>query len=162
MDFVYEENCAGLFQFVNHAFQALLKLTAVHGASHQAANIQLQHALAQQRRRHVTFGDALRQAFHDGCFTNTWLADERRVVLRAPRQDLNDALYLGLPPDDRVQFGFFSQGGQVSRQLIYQRRLLAFFTFARSARFAARWSTPGSRGSRTFLHHPPCLASHLL
>jgi hypothetical protein len=50
----------------------------------------LQHL---QGLRHVVVDDALREALHDGSLANARLADEARVVLRAPRQDLDR------PPD---------------------------------------------------------------
>ena len=106
---------------------------------HQRADIQLQHALAQQRGGHIAFDDALRQALDDGGLAHAGLADQGRVVLGAARQDLDDALDFHLPADDRVQFAFFGQGGQVNRQLVHQRGLGFLFFLARLQPGYARW-----------------------
>ncbi len=54
-----------------------------------------------QAVRHVLRDDALREALHDGGLADASLADDARVVLRAPRQDLDGApvqrqTYLGV------------------------------------------------------------------
>ena len=61
MNFIDEENRVAGFQLFNHALQTLFKLAAVHGAGNEAADIELQDALAVQRVRHLAFDDALGQ-----------------------------------------------------------------------------------------------------
>src|SRR5207253_15207 len=51
-------------------------------------------------------------------------ADERhRVVLLPAAEDLNDALDLGLPADDRVEFALLRQFGQVATEAVEGGRL---------------------------------------
>ena len=49
------------------------------------------------------FDDAVREAFGDRGLADAGLADERRVVLGAAREDLDDPLDLLLAADDRVE-----------------------------------------------------------
>jgi len=61
------------------------------------------HLLALNRLRHVAGRDLLREALRDRGLAHAGLADEARVVLRAPAQDLRHALDLLLPAHHRVQ-----------------------------------------------------------
>src|SRR5579884_493312 len=72
--------------------QTLLELAAVLGAGHDQRQVQRQDALVGQKRRHVALGDALRQALDDGRLSHARLADQHRIVLRPPAEDLDDAL----------------------------------------------------------------------
>jgi hypothetical protein len=123
MDFVDEQDRFRLFQLVNHPFQTFLELAAVHGASHQRTDVQLQNAFVQQRSRYIAFQNALRKAFHDGGLANTRFPDEGRVVFRAAREDLDDTLDLHLPPNHRIELAFFRQPCEINSQLIHQRGL---------------------------------------
>ena len=53
--------------------------------------------------RHIAGDDPLGQPFDDGGLADARLADQRRVVLGAPRQDLHDPVDLGCPPDERTE-----------------------------------------------------------
>ena len=59
-----------------------------------------------------------RQALHDGGLADAWFADEDRVVLLTPTQDLTHALDLGLAPDDRVEPAFFGELGHVATVVV--------------------------------------------
>jgi len=130
MQFVDEHNRAGAFQFVNDALQAFFELSAVHRTCHQRTDVQLQHAFIQQQAGHVAFDNALGQPLDDGGLAHAGLANQRRVILGAARQNLDDALNFFLAPDDRVQFAIFRQGGQVCGELVHQRCFAAFFFLA--------------------------------
>ena len=64
-------------------------------------------------RRHQPGDDALGEPFGNGGLANARLPNEDRVVLGATRKDLNDPLYLLLPPDDRVKLTLSGHGGQI-------------------------------------------------
>ena len=49
--------------------------------------------------------DALGQPFDDGRLAHTGLADEHRVVLAAPREDVDGSLHLGLAADQWIDLG---------------------------------------------------------
>ena len=76
-----------------------------------------------ERLGHVARGDALREALDDGRLADARLADQRRVVLGAPRQDLHDALDLLEAADHRVELAGARGGGQVHAELVDDRRL---------------------------------------
>ena len=60
-------------------------------------------ALVLQALGHVAAHDALGEALDDGGLADAGLADEHRVVLGAPAQDLDDAADLLVAADDRVE-----------------------------------------------------------
>ena len=76
----------GFGDFLQHRFEAFLELAAVLGARDERAHVEPEDLLVPEPFRYVTADDALRQAFHDGGLADAGLADENRVVLRAPGQ----------------------------------------------------------------------------
>src|SRR6202043_245465 len=56
----------------------------------------------EQNFRHFALNDAAGEALGDRGLADPGVADIERVVLRAPAQDLDRALDLGLAPDQRV------------------------------------------------------------
>ena len=97
---VWPSSCGDLLQ---HRLQPLLELAAVLGAGEQRRHVQRQHALVLQRLRHLAVDDALRQAFDDRGLAHAGLADQHRVVLGAPLQDLDRAADLVVAADHRVE-----------------------------------------------------------
>ena len=154
VDFVNEQNRFGFLEFVNDALQSFLELAAVHRAGHQRTNVQFEHALVQQRRRDIALDDALRQPLDDGRLADARFADQRRVVFGAPRQYLDDALDLHLAANDRVQFAFLGQGGQVGGELVNERSL--------GLLFAARPNAFRHGRLAGFLEHAARLAADLV
>ena len=67
--------------------------------------------------------DALGEALRDGGLADARLADERRVVLGAPRQDLDDPLDLLLAADDGVDLAGADGVREVDAQLVDGGRL---------------------------------------
>ncbi len=108
---------------VEDLLQALLELTAVLGAGDQRAHVEREHALVLQRLGHVAEIDLLSEAFGDRGLADAGLADERRVVLGPPAEDLDDALDLQLAPDHRVELVAARELGEVAAELIQQGRL---------------------------------------
>ena len=93
--------------------QALLELAAVLGAGQQRAHLQGDDALFLEAFGHVALDDPLSQALNDGGLAHARLADQHRVVLGAPQQDLNGAADFLVAADDRIQLALFGQLGQV-------------------------------------------------
>ncbi len=158
MYLIDEENGARGFKFVDHPLKALLELTAIHRPGDQRAHIQLQDAFAQQQSGYVALDDALGKPLHNGGFADAGFPDQGRVVLVAPRQNLNDALDLHLSADHRVELVFFGARSQVDRKLVDQRGFGAVLLF-----FGARLSRSirAAGCSAAFLQYPPCLATDL-
>ena len=83
--------------------QALLELAAVLRAGEQRADVERDDAPVAQRLRDVAGDDALGEALDDRGLADAGLADEHGVVLRAAREDLDDAADLVVAADDRVE-----------------------------------------------------------
>ena len=62
--------------------------------------------------------DALGQALDDGGLAGAGLADQHRVVLGAPREDLDDAADLLVAPDHRVELAALGGLGEVAAVLL--------------------------------------------
>ena len=76
--------------------------------------------------------DRLGEALDDRGLTNAGLTDQNRVVLRAAREDLHDALHLDAAADDGVQLVLARGLRQVAAELLEDRGVRALGT-ARSA-----------------------------
>jgi hypothetical protein len=63
--------------------------------------------------RHVATNDALRQPLDDRRLSDTGLADEDRIVLRAAREHLDDAADFFVAADDGIQLALARQVGEV-------------------------------------------------
>lgn len=105
--------------------QPLLELAAVLGARHHGAQVERHQALVAQAFGHVTLDDALGQPFDDGGLADAGLADQDRVVLGAPGQDLDGATDLLVTADDRVEFPLARRLRQVAG--VFLERVVALF-----------------------------------
>ena len=126
----------GVGHFLEHGLEPLLELAAILGAGHERAEVERHEALVLQALGHVAVDDALRQAFGDGGLTDAWLADQGRVVLGAPRQDLDHAPDLFVAPDDGIELALAGQLGQVAPVLL-ERGVGVFGVLRRDAMRAA-------------------------
>ncbi len=108
---------AGL-DLVQHRLQALLELTPVLGPGDHRAQVEGDQPLAAQRFGHVTGDDPLGKSFDHRGLADARLADQHRVVLGSPGQDLDHPADLRIPADDRVQRAVPGQLGQVDPILL--------------------------------------------
>ena len=115
-----QDDVAALGDLLHHLLEALLELAAVLGPGHQGRQVERVDLLAAQQLRHLTARDALGEALDDGGLADAGLADQHRVVLRAPREDLHDPLDLVLATDDRVELALGGELGQVAAELVEQ------------------------------------------
>ena len=98
-------------------FEPLLEFAAEARSSHHGPQVELYHLLAAEDLGHVVLGDLAGQPFGDGRLAHTGLADEHRVVLGPAAEHLDHAQDLCVAPDDRIQFAFAGQLGQVAAEL---------------------------------------------
>ena len=109
-------------------FQAIFEFAAKLRAGDHRANVHGDDTFLFQRVRHVAANDASRKTFHDCRFANTWIADQHRVVFRAPREHLHDSADLIVAADYRVDFPAPRQFGKIApvflKRLIFALRIL--------------------------------------
>ncbi len=127
MNFVDEDDnlALGALDLVDHRLEALLELAAELGAGDHGAHVQRQQPAAAQVLGHIARGDLLRQAFDDGRLADARLADNDRVVLGAPVEDLHNPLDFVLTTDDGVELALGGEPGQVDAVLL-ERAVLRF------------------------------------
>ncbi len=123
VDLVDEDDDAALVQrdLLEHGLEALLELAAVFRAGQQRRHVEHQHLLALERFRHLVVDDALGQALDDRRLADARLADQHRIVLGAPLQDLDRAADLVVAPDHRVELALARALGQV--EAVFLQRL---------------------------------------
>ncbi len=126
----------GLGDLLEHGLEPLLKLAAILGPGHQRTDVQRDQLLVAQTGGHVALDDALGQPFGDGRLAHARLADEHRVVLGAPAQDLDDAADLLVAADDRVELALARILGQVAA-ILGERLVLGLRVVAGDALVAA-------------------------
>ncbi len=98
--------------------QPLLELAAVLGPGHHGAQVEGHHPLVLEPLGHVAAHDPLGEPLGDGRLADARLADEDRVVLRPPAQDLDDPADLLVAADDRVELALACGIGQVAAVLL--------------------------------------------
>ena len=87
-----------------HLPQPLLDLAAQLRARRRAAPVSSSRMLELgEALGHVARGDAHRERADDGRLADAGLADEQRVVLVPPLEDLQQPAHLDVAPDDRVE-----------------------------------------------------------
>ena len=136
-----QDDVAALGDLLHHLLEALLELAAVLRAGDERGQVERVDLLALQQLGHVGVRDPLGEALDDGRLADAGLADQDRVVLRAPREDLHDPLDLGLAADDGVELALGGELRQVAPELVEQLRgllALALLSGALALRAGAR------------------------
>ena len=123
---------------LEHLLEALLEVTAVARPGDQRTEVERVDLLVLERLGDVAPDDVLGQSLDDRRLADAGLADQDRVVLRTPGEDLHDPLDLLLTPDDRVELALAGVLGQVAAELVEhqrgRRRLAAGAARARARR----------------------------
>ncbi len=88
---------------LHDALQTFLEFTLVLRTCDQRAHIQGIDFLALQILRHIAVDDPLGDPFGNGGLTHARLADQDRVVLGPPAQDLQHPPDFLVPADDRIE-----------------------------------------------------------
>ncbi len=134
MQFIDEQNdlpfCVG--DFFQNGLQPVFEFAAIFCARHQRRQIQRHKAFGLQHLRHVPGNDALRQPFHDGCLAHAGLANQHRIVLGAPGEDLHHTANLLVAPDYGIEFRAPCQVREVAR-VFFQCFIRRFWVLRRDA-----------------------------
>jgi hypothetical protein len=117
---VDEENqlAGGVLHLGEDGLQPLLELTAVLRAGEHRPDVERPDALALQSLGHVARHDPLREPLDDRSLADAGVADQHRVVLRAPREHLDHAADLLVAADDRVQLSLLGELGEIAAELL--------------------------------------------
>ena len=108
----------GVGDLLEHGLETVLELAAVLGARDEGAEVEREDALLLERLGDVAGGDAQRDALGDGRLSDSGVADEHGVVLRAPREHLHGAADLLVAADDGVELALPRLLGQVPAVLL--------------------------------------------
>ena len=113
-----QQDVAAGLDLLEHLLEALLEVAAVAAAGDEGAEVERVQLLVAQRVGHVVVDDHLGEALDDGGLADAGLADQHRVVLRPPGQDLHDPLDLTAPADHRVELVLAGELGVVATELV--------------------------------------------
>jgi len=128
-----------------HRLEALLELAAILRARDQRADVERPDALALQPLGNIAGDDPLRKPLGDRRLADAWLADEDRVVLRAPREHLDRPPDLLVTADDGVELARLGERRQVAPVLL-ERLVGALGILARDPLPAAHLLERGEQG----------------
>ena len=131
-----DDLAVAVLDLLEDGLEPLLELAAELGAGDERAQVERDDALVLESLGHVAAHDALGEALGDGGLADAGLADEDRVVLRPPAQDLDHAPDLVVAADDRIELAGPRLGGQVAAVLL-ERRVGALRVLRRDALAAA-------------------------
>src|SRR2546426_1110007 len=87
--------------------------------------VELEQPLVHQHVGDVVIDDLLGEALDDCRLADAWLADQNRVVLGPPGEDLDDALDLLLASDDRVELALAGELREIAGEFVEDGRLRA-------------------------------------
>ena len=104
-------------QLFDDLFDAFFKFAAVFGACDHAGQVKRDQPLIPQRLGYIAGNDFLRQTLDNSGFAHTRITDQCRIVFGAAGQNLDHALDLLIPSDDRIELAFFGGSGQIAAKL---------------------------------------------
>ena len=111
---------------IEHALQALLKLAAIFGTRNQRAHIQRHQPAMLEAVGHIAIGDPQRQPLGNRRLADARLTDQRRVVLGAPRQNLDGPADFLVTANHRVQLAIARRLRQIAG--VFLHRLILVFS----------------------------------
>ena len=138
-------------QFLDNLLDPFLEVAAIAGAGQQGAHVEREDGGLGQHFGHVAGDDLAGEAFGDGGLAHARVADQQRIVLGAPAQDLDAALDLGAPPDQRINLalaGLVVEVDAVGLQRLAVRLGGAFLGLRRAAALAGPLDGAGLGSAR--------------
>ena len=115
----------GFLHFGQHGLEPFLKFAAVLGARDERAHVQRKNGLVLEPFRDVALDDTVGEALRDGGLAHARLTDEHGIVLRAARQDADDAADFRVTTDHRVELAL--AGGFDEVAPVLAERLITLF-----------------------------------
>src|SRR5580704_5915105 len=103
MDLVDEHDCLGMgFDLLDDLLEAFLEIAAVARAGEKRPHVEREDGGVAEHFGNLAAYDLAREALGYRGFAHARVADEKRVVLLPPAEDLNGALHLELAADQRI------------------------------------------------------------
>ena len=109
-----DDLAARLGDLAEHGLQAILELAAVLGPGDEGAQVERHEALPLQPLGDVPRDDALGESLDDGGLADARLADQDGVVLRPPREHLDDPADLVVAADHGIELALPRELRQVA------------------------------------------------
>ena len=98
--------------------QTFFEVAAITTASDEGTKVECVQLLVGEGFGNVVADDALSKTLDDGGLTDTWFADQYRIVLGTARKNLHDAFHFALTTDDRVELLVARKLGEVATELV--------------------------------------------
>src|SRR3989338_8668559 len=119
MDLVYEHDdlALRLLDFFHDVLEALFEFTTVFGTGDKKAEVEGDKLLIFEGFGNIILRHAEREAFDYRGFADSGFADEDRVVLGAAREYLDDAGYLTVAPNDRIELVLTGERSEIACEL---------------------------------------------
>ena len=112
-----DDAALGLLNFREDCLEALLELAAVGRARDDRRHRDFDDAAVLEGGGNVSRDNALGETLDDGGLADAGLANEDRVVLGAPGEDLHDAADFLIAADDRVERALLGECCEVDAKL---------------------------------------------
>ena len=118
-----EDDVLRTANLVHDGLDPLFELAAVLGAGDHEGEVEGDDFLIAQQFGHVAGADLLGQSLDDGGLADAGLAQQDGIVFGAAAENLDDALDLVLPADDRVDLPLAGKLGEVAAEGAQRRGL---------------------------------------
>ena len=125
MEFVDEKNhgVAHALEFHDEALHAFLELPAVLGSRNHRRHVERHDALVHEQVGNLLLHNLLREALDNRGLAHAGFADERRVVLLAAAENLDEAFNFRFAPDNRVELARTRHCRKVAAKMVENRGL---------------------------------------
>ena len=123
-----QEHVAGGTRLGDERAETLLVLAAIRRAGEQRDGVEREQAQVAHGDGHGTRRDALRQTLRDRRLADAGRADERRIVLALPQEDVDRAGDLLVATADHLEASGARVGGEVAREARQRPGIGAFGT----------------------------------
>ena len=125
MQLIHEhDRIAILYKLLHDRLQPFLELAPVLGAGHDQRKVESQNSLVGQIAGHLVLDDSLRQTLDDSRLADSRLANQNRIVLGAPAENLDHPFDFIVSPHQGIQRAFNGQLGQIPTEFRQQGRFL--------------------------------------
>ncbi len=107
--------------FLNDLFEPLLKFSLCACSSHERRNLEVVDAHGFEALRHLASHHAHGEPFDNRRLSGAWLSHQRHIALGLAREDLHDALNLGIAAYHGLEFALRRQFGEVDGIFLERR-----------------------------------------